>query len=66
MACPKCNSANVRKTEDGIAQDSYYCNDCKHSYERFTPAAKKWALLLAGGVILGPGVLIILGGGDGA
>ena len=38
--CPHCNSPNFRIQEPGVLNNSYYCNNCKKSFEKLAPKAK--------------------------
>jgi len=40
MACPKCNSANVRVAEPGFAQNTMFCMKCGQAFKRMAPAIK--------------------------
>jgi transposase-like protein len=62
MACPECDSDNVRRTQPGAIYDDYVCRKCGHSFTRLSPTAKRGLIVggitcLTGGLDLG-----ILGG----
>lgn len=61
--CSHCGSDNFRVQEPGMLNNSYYCLDCKRSFERLSPGAKNG--LLGGAIAVGAGILHgLFGGGD--
>lgn len=56
--CPYCKSENVRRSEQGALRDTYFClnAECRRSYTRFSPHAKRKALFFVAGTILTGGI----------
>jgi transposase-like protein len=56
--CPHCPSSNIRRVQPGAVFDEYICRDCRRTFSRVAPAAKRIALItgftvLTGGLDLG-------------
>lgn len=42
--CLHCGSDNFRQQEPGAITNSYYCMDCKKSFDKLSPTSK-WGLI---------------------
>ena len=70
--CEYCPSTNIRRTQPGAVVDDYVCRDCKRTFSRVAPAAKRIAIftgltVLTGGLdfgVLGGIGAALFGGGD--
>jgi transposase-like protein len=54
MACEKCKSSDVRKTEESAFTQAYKCKSCGHEYERVNQATAR--------VAVGVGIAVATGG----
>ncbi len=56
MACPKCDSKDVKSGEKGLIVDEYVCNKCGHEYSTASVKVK------ATGTFLVASLALVLGG----
>jgi hypothetical protein len=62
MACPKCDSFDVRNALSGVFRNECICNNCQHHFRASSSAVTKvgrMALVAAGGVAVTAAVATI-------